>query len=185
MKNLSYRITDDPKIWAKIPRKADDAFDYLYRHLIEENEALMSLAEKKDCAPFEGPVRKKVSRAQEVLLLIYRLDSQILNGGVTQFVWNSPFELDDVQKAAKRLGQIELLKLRKKLEVHLNDNEIEWTDLWNKGHTTQGMVKECFISFRALLGLKWFDKDYLKKHRAKLIDALVKFVIKNKKEFVR
>ena len=43
-KTLDLRIKDDPKIWAKMPRKADDAFDYLHRHLIEDNEKIMAIA---------------------------------------------------------------------------------------------------------------------------------------------
>src|SRR6266404_4313587 len=101
MKRLDLRIKDEPDIWAKLPRKPDDAFDYLYQKLIEENEEIMRLADKKGCGPFDEPVREKVRPAQRVLLLMYRLDSEILNGGVTQFCWNAIFEVNDVAKAIK------------------------------------------------------------------------------------
>src|SRR5436190_18977194 len=135
MKKLDLRIKDDPKIWAKVPRKADDAFDYLYQKLIEENEKMMALADKKGCGPFDEPVRKKVRPAQQILLLMYRLDSEILNGGVTQFIWNAPFEVDDVEKAIKKLKLAELAVLYKKVDDRVMEKLDEWVALkqkWNK-----------------------------------------------------
>src|SRR5688572_19447024 len=117
-KPLDLRTKDDPKIWAKLPRKADDAFNYLYQKLVEDNDVLGAFAEKKGCDPFEEAVRKKVSPSQEVLLLIYRMDSQILNGGLTQFVWNAPCEFEDAEKAIKKLEQSEFAKLYKKAVEH-------------------------------------------------------------------
>jgi len=70
MKPPDLRIKTDSRIWAKVPRKADDAFDYFYRKLIEENEKIMALAEKKGCGPFDEPVRKKLRPAQKVLALV-------------------------------------------------------------------------------------------------------------------
>ena len=186
MKKLTYRIKDDAKIWSNVPRKTDDAFDYLYQKLIEENEALIAIADKRGCGPYDAPVRKKVSPAQEVLLLIYRLDSQILNGGITQFIWNAASEFDDVEKAIKKLRQPEFGKLYKKMQDHAESKFDEWEPLYIKGHEVGGKVgMECFHKNYALFGLKWFDKDYLAKHRTKLVKAINEFVVKNKKEFVK
>jgi hypothetical protein len=185
-KTLDLRIKDDPNIWAKAPRKPDDAFDYYYQKLIEENEKLMALADKKGCGPFDEPVRKKANPAQAVLLLVYRLDSQILNGGITQFCWNAPFEANDVAKAIKKLEQPELAKLYRQCDARLEEKLDEWEDLWVKGHDEGGKVGiECFHKTYALLDLGWFDKAYLKAHRASLVKALLQFVVKNKKRFVK
>jgi hypothetical protein len=35
-----------------------------------------------------------------------------------------------------------------------------------------------------LLSVRWFDKAYLSKRRAKLVKALLKYVLANKKQFV-
>jgi hypothetical protein len=186
MKKANYRINDNPEIWSKLPRKADDALDYLFQKLIEENEKIAALADKKDCGPFDEPVRKKVSRGQEILLLLYRLDSQILNGGVTQFCWNSPLEINDVAKAIGKLRQAELAQLYKKMDARLEENSDDWEDLWVKGHEA-GAKKgwEFFQKTYSLLNLGWFDKAYMKKHRAKMVKALLEFVLKHKTEFVQ
>jgi hypothetical protein len=186
MKKLNFLIQDAPTIWTKIPRKADDALDYLYQKLIEDNEAILALADKKGCGYFEKPVRKKVSPAQEVLLLIYRLDSQILNGGITQFIWNSAGEFDDVEKAIKKLRQLEFARLYKKMADHADSRFEQFEPLYVKGHEVGGKIgMDCFRKTYSVFGLKWFDKEYLSKHRAKLVQALVDFIVKNKKEFVR
>jgi len=185
VKKLDLRIKDDPAIWSKVPRKADDVIEYLYRKLIEENSAISALADKKGSAPFDEDMRKKLRPAQEVLALIYRFDSEIMCGAVAQFIWNSPFELDGVDKAIRTLKQSDLSKLFNKLGPCLDAREVEWTDLWNKGHSVPGSGIECFCAFRKLLNLSWFDKAYLAKHRTKLIAALLAFVLKNKREFVR
>src|SRR5262245_61106162 len=134
MKRLDLRSKDEPKIWTKLPRKADAAFEYLYEQLIEKNKPMMALADKKGCGPYDEPVRKKVRPAQQVLLLLFRLDSQILNGGVTQFIWNAPFELEDVAKAIKKLGLAELGADYKKVDERLGERIKEWIPLkqkWN------------------------------------------------------
>ncbi len=169
-----------------MPRKPDDAFDYLYQKLIEANEKLMALADKKGCGPFDEPVRKKANPAQEVLLLIYRMDSQILNGGLTQFIWNAPCEFEDVEKAIKKLEQSEFAKLHKKAVEHADAKFDEFEPLFIKGHEVGGKVGlECFQKSYAVFGFKWFDKDYMAKHRTKLVKALIEFVLKNKKQFVK
>ena len=185
MKKSDFRRKDDPAIWSNVPRKADDAIEYLHQKLIEENPVIGKLTDKNGCAPFDEEVRKKLRPAQEILTLIYRFDSEIMCGAVAQFCWNSPFEMEGVEKAIKKLGQSDLLKLYDKLEDSLNAKEVEWAELWNKGHSIPGVGVECFCKFRALLNLRWFDRDYLTKHRTKLIKALIDFVIRNKREFVK
>jgi hypothetical protein len=186
MKKQNFRIQDAPKIWTKLPRNADDALDYLYQKLIEKNEAIISLADKKGCGLFEEPVRKEVSPAQKVLLLIYRLDSQILNGGITQFIWNSSSEFDDAEKAIKKLRLPECAGLYKRMMDHADSKFEEFEPLYTKGHEIGGKIgMDCFRQACSVLGLQWFDKEYLAKHRSKLVKSLIDFVLKNKKEFVK
>src|SRR5262249_1506967 len=143
MKKPDLRLKDDPTIWSKVPRKADDAVEYLYQRLLEDNPAIGTLADKKGCAPFDEDVRKKLRPAQEILALIYRFDSELMCGAVLQFIWNSPFELNPVEDAIKTLGQSDLFKLYEKLGVSLDAKEIEWTDLWKKGHSVPGSGVSC------------------------------------------
>jgi len=187
MKKPDLRIKDEPQIWSRLPRKADDALDYLFRKLIEENGELAALAEKKDCGLFDAPVRKKVSPGQQVFLLLYRLDSQILNGGVTQFCWNSPLEISDVAKAIRTLRQRELSELYKRMDARLEEKVDEWEDLWVKGHDASSHARrwKCFRKTCALLDLGWFDKAYMAKHRNKMVKALLKFILAHKSDFIR
>lgn len=183
MKRLDFRIKDNPKIWTKLPRKADAAFDYLYQKLIEENEQIMALAEKKGCGPYDEPVRKKIRPAQEILLLLFRLDSQILNGGVTQFIWNAPFEIDDVEKAIKKLHLAELAVLYKKVDDRLMEKMKEWVALKQKWNANPDWG--CFQKTYPLLALDWFDKAYMAKHRTKMVKALIAYILEHKVDLVR
>jgi hypothetical protein len=145
----------------------------------------MKIADKHGCGPYDQPVLKKLTAGQKLFVLIYRLDSQILNGGVTQFCWNAPLEFYDVQKAIQKLAQSELLKQYKKMDAVLVEHEDEFVDLYNKGHDAPGMGAQCFYKAYKLLKLSWFDKSYMSKHREKLVQALLKFVLAKKKDFVR
>ena len=180
-KRLDLRIKDDPAIWTKVPRKADAAFEYLYQKLIEENEKLMALADKKGCSPYDEPVRKKVRPAQQILLLLFRLDSQILNGGVTQFIWNAPFEIDDVEKAIKKLKLAELALIYKKVDDRLMEQMDEWVALKQKWNEKPDW--KYFQKTYPLLGLEWFDKAYMAKHRSPMVKALITYVLEHKRDF--
>ena len=143
----------------------------------------MALADKRDCGPYDEPVRKKVRPAQKVLLLLFRFDSQILNGGVTQFIWNAPFEIDDVEKAIEKLGLVELAKDYKKVDDRLLEKMKEWIPLkqkWNEDPDWSYFQKSY-----ALLKLEWFDKRYMDKHRSKMVRALIEFVVKHRNEFAK
>src|SRR5262245_24873691 len=126
VKSKDLRIKDDPSLWTKLPKHPDDLMEHLFTSLIEENDAITKLTEKYGCGPYDEPVRKKLTPGQKALVLIYRLDSQILNGGVTQFIWNALFEMNDVETIIKKLGQKELAKLYDKMTRVLNDNEVAW-----------------------------------------------------------
>ncbi len=182
-KRLDLRIIDDPTIWTSVPCKADTAFDYLYQKLIEENEKLMALAGKKECGPCDEPVRKQARPAQQMLLLLFRLDSEILNGGVTQFLWNAPFEIDDVGKAIKKLKLPDLSTHYKKVDDRLIEKMAEWVPLRQKWNEKPDW--KYFQKTYPLLDLEWFDKAYLSKHRSKMIKALVAYIVEHKSDFVR
>jgi hypothetical protein len=185
MKKIDVRTKNDPQIWAKVPRKADDAFDYLYRKLIEENGQIMALAEKAGCGPYDEPVRKKLRPAQKVLVLMYRLDSEILNGGITQFCWNAPFEINDVAKAIKTLRLPELAKLYKKVDARLEKKLDEWAALRNEWSNSANPDWGLFQQTYALLDLGWFDKAYMAKQRSEMVKALLSYVVGHKNDLVR
>ncbi len=182
-KRLELRIKDDPTIWAKVPRKPDAAFEYLHQILIEENEKIMALADKKGCSPYDEPVRKKVRPAQQLLLLLFRLDSQILNGGVTQFIWNAPLEIHDAQKAIKKLKLAELSSIYKRVDDRLMEKMDEWLALKQKWNAKPDWKH--FQKTYPLLDLEWFDKAYMAKHRSPMVKALIAYVLEHKKEFAR
>jgi hypothetical protein len=185
MKKPDLRIKDDPQHWAKLPRKADDAFLYLYQKLIEENQKIMTLADRKGCGPFDEPVRKKLRPAQKVLVLMWRLDSQIQNGGITQFCWNAPFEINDVAKAINTLRLPDLAKLYKKMDARFEEKLDQWAVLRNQWAESPNPAWELFQQTYALLALEWFDKAYMAKHRAAMVKAVIAYVLAHKKDFVR
>jgi hypothetical protein len=185
VKHPDIRTKDDPRVWAKVPRKADDAFDYFYRKLIEENPKIIALADKKGCGPFDEPVRKKLRPAQKVLALMWRLDSQILNGGITQFVWNAPFEVNDVAKAIKTLQLSELSKMYQKMDARLEAKLDEWAALRNQWEESPKHDWKLFQQSYALLDLGWFDKAYMAKHRSAMVKALLSYVVAHKNDFVK
>ena len=182
-KPLDLRIEDAPAIWTKVPRKADATFEYLYQKLIEENEGIMALADKKGCGPYDEPVRKKARPGQQMLLLLFRLDSEILNGGVTQFIWNAPFEIDDVGKAIKKLKLLELSADYKKVDDRLSEKMDEWVPLKQKWNEESDW--KYFQETYPLLDLEWFDNAYMAKHRAPMVNALIAYVMDHKDDFVR
>jgi hypothetical protein len=185
MKKPDLRIKDDPQIWAKVPRKADDTFDYFYVKLIEENQKVMALTDKIGCGPYDEPVRKKLRPAQKVLALMWRFDSQILNGGVTQFCWNAPFEINEVAKAIKTLRLPELEKLYKKMDARLEEKLDEWATLRNKWDESPESGWGFFQQSYKLLALGWFDKAYLAKQRSVMVKALLSYVVGHKGDFVK
>lgn len=185
MKKPDLRRKDDPKLWAKLPREADEAFEYLYLKLIEENDKIMALAEKHDCGPYDEPVRKKLRPAQKVLAVIFRLDSQILNGGIAQFCWNAPFEINDAAKAIKTLGQTELSKLYKKMDARFEEKIDAWAELRNHWADSPNPDWKYFQKSYKLLALGWFDKAYMSKHRKPLVKALLDYVLKHQRDFVK
>ncbi len=185
MKKSDLRIKDNPRIWAKVPRKADDAFDYFYRTLIEENEKIMALTDKIGCGPYDEPVRKKLRPAQKVLVLMWRLDSEILNGGVTQFCWNAPFEISDVAKAIKTLRLPELEKLYRKVDARLEEKLKEWAALRNKWDESPSSGWGFFQQSYKLLALDWFDKAYMAKHRSGMLKALLSYLVEHKRDLIK
>lgn len=185
MKRLSHRIKDDPKIWKKLPAKPDAALEYLFEKLIEESETIGALVEKKGCSPFDEDVRKKVSSGQEMLLLMFRLDTQILNGGVTQFIWNSPLEMEDAGKTIKKLKQTELAKAYKKVEARVMEKLDEFANLRNKWAESLEPDWAVFQESYKILQVDWFDELYMKKHRTDLVQAMIDYVLKHKDEFVK
>lgn len=183
MKRLELRIKNSPEIWSKLPRKPDAAFEYLYQVLVEGNEKLMAMSEKIGCGPYDEPVRLKTRPGQKVLLLIFRLDSQILNGGMTQFIWNAPLELDGAEKAIKKLKLPELAAHFDKVNDRITEKMDEWIALkqkWNKKPDW-----EHFQKTYPLLELEWFDKAYMSKYRTKLVKSLIAYVLDHKADFVR
>jgi hypothetical protein len=173
-------VKDNPTIWSKLPRNSEDLMEHLFEKLILDNPKLTAHADKIGCGPYDEPMLKRLSPAQEVFVMIYRLDSQILNGGVTQFCWNAVEVMDEVEAAIKTLKQTDLGKDYEKVYSRLEEKQDEWVDLWN----AEEHRAENFSKTYDLLAVRWFDKAYLSKHRAKLIKALLKYVLANKKEFV-
>ncbi len=184
MKKPDLRFKDAPQKWAKIPRNADAALLYLYQRLIEENEKVMALADKKGCGPFDEPVRKNLRPAQRILALMWRFDSEIQNGGITQFCWNAPSEINDVAKAIKALRLPELAKLYRKMDARLEEKLDEWAALRNQWSDSPNPDWGVFQQSYTLLGLDWFDKAY-QKQRSRMIKALVSYVLEHKKDFVK
>ena len=81
-----------------IPTNNDDPIDCLYEALIDRNKRI----ENED---YEQPERfKELTTGQRMLIQLGTFDSQVKNGGITQFFWNRAESIFDVAEWIETLG---------------------------------------------------------------------------------
>jgi Domain of unknown function (DUF4375) len=141
-----------------IPVDADYPIDGYYEALIERNERIGHEV-------YEQAERfKELTAGQRMLIQLGTFDSQVRNGGVTQFFWNCAESIFDVADWIEQLGVRELqTKYDRALEALVGKKD-QWLELraeWAKGRDSPNW--ETFQQTYELLDLGWFDKAYFDK----------------------
>ncbi|OWK41620.1 hypothetical protein FRUB_03698 [Fimbriiglobus ruber] len=140
---------------------ADDEYpiDGYYETLIDRNERITHEV-------YEQPERlKELTAGQRMLIQLGTFDSQVKNGGVTQFFWNCTEHIFDVADWIEQLTLPELQANYDRALEALVGKKDRWLEL--RAEWIQGRDNPNWVSFRQtyeLLELGWFDKTYFDKH---------------------
>ena len=94
-------------------------------------------------------------------LVLYVFDSQVCNGGITQFFWNYPQLVSSVEEALTKLGEAELHALFTRAVETVLGKRADWTKLREEAYRNPTAPDwEPFRQSYDLLDLNWFDKAY-------------------------
>jgi hypothetical protein len=142
-----------------IPADENYPIDGYYEALIDRNERLHHRF-------FEDAKHlKELTTGQRLLIQLGTFDSQVKNGGITQFFWNCPDSIFDVADWLEYLGPPELqANYERALEALVGKKE-RWLALreeWAKGG--EGPDWELFRQSYELLDLGWFEDAYFDRH---------------------
>jgi hypothetical protein len=155
MGDADYRAEMSAAAFDAIPADTEDPIDGLYESLIDRNKRI-------DHRFFEERAElQKLTRGQRLLIQLGAFDSQVKNGGITQFFWNCPESIFDVADAIEYLGVTELLANYERALEGLVGKKDRWLALreeWAKGKDNPRW--ETFQKTYELLDLGWFDKAY-------------------------
>jgi hypothetical protein len=145
--------------FAAIPADEDYPIDGYYDALIDRNERLgHRFAE-------DAELLKELTTGQRMLTQLGIFDSQVKNGGITQFFWNCPESIFDVGDWIERLGVPALQANYDRALEALVGRKDRWLALraeWAKGRDNPSW--ETFQQTYQLLDLGWFDGAYFDKH---------------------
>jgi Domain of unknown function (DUF4375) len=155
MSDMDYRAEISAAAFDAIPADAEDPIDRLYEALIDRNKRINHRF-------FDDTTKlQKLTRGQRLLLLLGTFDSQVKNGGITQFFWNCPEAIFDVADAIESLGVADLQANYERALQGLLGSKDRWLALkgeWAKAKDNPSW--EAFKQTYKLLDLGWFDKAY-------------------------
>jgi hypothetical protein len=159
MDQTDYRAQMSSATFDAIAIDVDDPIDGYYDRLIDRNKRI-------DHRFFEDhELLRELSRGQRLLIALGTFDSQVKNGGLTQFFWNCPESIFDVADDIEFLGDTQLLaNYERALEALVGKKE-QWLSLreeWAKGR--ENPQWETFQATYELLDLGWFDDAYFDRH---------------------
>jgi hypothetical protein len=126
-----------------------------------------------------------LTQGQRILYSLAALDSQVKNGGITQFFWNCPDLIFPASDALTALNYPELSVAYEKALEGLIGNKDKWFELRNQSSSDPANFWAPFQATYDLLDLSWFDDTYFEQYGPALIDLLVKYVRDNKAEFIQ
>lgn len=159
MAETDYRCTMSAADFDAVPVDEDYPIDTYYEALIDRNERL-------DHRFFEDAEQlKKLTPGQRMLIQLGTFDSQVKNGGVTQFFWNCPESIFDVADWIEYLGISELQANYDRALESIVGKKDQWLALreeWVKGGNNPN--GETFRQTYALLDLGWFEDAYFDKY---------------------
>lgn len=155
MPEADYRSELSLARFMAIRNHPNDPIDGYYDLLIARNSRL-------DHTFFEDRERLGVlTPGQRLLIRLGTFDSQVKNGGITQFFWNCPQSIFDMADGVELLGETELLNNYERALEALVGKKDRWLELheeWAKGGDSPPW--EAFQKTYELLNLEWFDTAY-------------------------
>jgi hypothetical protein len=155
MRDADYRAAMSASAFDAIQTNPDDPIDGYYNVLIDENTRI-------DHSFFEDHHRlQDLTPGQRLLIQLGTFDSQVKNGGITQFFWNCVESIFDVADGIESLGETALLDNYEQCLEALVGKKDRWLALrveWNQVKDAPGW--ETFQETYKLLDLGWFDKAY-------------------------
>jgi hypothetical protein len=159
MAEADYRRVMSAADFDAIPSDDKYPIDDYYDALIDRNERIGHQF-------FEDSVQlKKLTPGQRMLIQLGTFDSQVKNGGITQFFWNCPESIFDVADWIELMGVSELQANYERALESLVGKKDQWLVLreeWAKGRDNPSW--ETFQQTYELLDLGWFDDAYFDKH---------------------
>ena len=141
--------------------RADDDYpiDGYYDTLIDRNERIgHDIFERRDR-------RSELTVGQRMLIELGTFDSQVNNGGITQYFWNCPDSILDVGDWIEQLGSPELKANYGRAVEALVGNKDRWAaskEEWIRGGDYPNW--ELFRHTYELLDLEWFDRAYFDRY---------------------
>jgi hypothetical protein len=140
----------------------DDKYpiDGYYKILIDENERIPN-------AVLENPRRLKeeLTAGQRMLIEVATFDSQVKNGGITQYFWNCVGSIFEVGDWIEQLGVSELRVNYDRALESLVGKKDKWLALREEMNMARDNPQwETFQQSYDLLDLSWFDDAYFDKY---------------------
>jgi hypothetical protein len=121
-----------------------------------------------DCNPhnlYELPP-ESLTRGQRLFMSLGVFDSQVCNGGITQFFWNRPESVADVEEALRELGEADLLAHYSRAVETVIGKQADWVKLREAAYSDSKTPDwEPFRQSYELLDLDWFEKAYFDRRR--------------------
>jgi hypothetical protein len=146
-------------VFDAIPVDDEYPIDGYYEALIDRNERIGHEVYE------QAELFKELTAGQRMLIQLGAFDSQVKNGGITQFFWNRAESIFDVAEWMQQLSVPELqASYDRALEAMVGKKD-KWLALreeWAKGRDNPRW--ETFQQTYELLDLRWFDDAYFDKH---------------------
>src|SRR5262245_13954115 len=159
MSGSDYRCVMSAADFDAIPVDEDYPIHGYYDALIEENGQLgYEIIE-------DNEELRKLTNGQRMLIQLGTFDSQVSNGGVTQFFWSCPEWIFDVADWIKYLGLSELHANYERALETLLGNKDRWLALREECYKIRDNPrKESSRQTYRLLSLSWFDNAYFDRY---------------------
>jgi hypothetical protein len=167
--------------------------DGYYETLIAANAKFRGIGKEFPRGFEDVNLIKRLTRGQQLLVLLGVFDGQVCNGGVTQFFWNYPEYVFEVRDALDHLGDSELLKNYDRALDALVGKKGRWLELKREWREAGNSPRwETFQETYGLLDLGWFDKAYFgergyneKKEWVRVKEGLQRPFLRRLAEYVR
>jgi hypothetical protein len=100
---------------------------------------------------------RKLTSGQRMLFLLAQFDMEVQNGGVEQYLWNSPDTIFELHDALVTLGEPQLVTAYESVLDKLTDNQESWVSLRERFSGASDEDLALFVESRELLDVDDFD----------------------------